>query len=80
MTVDVAARLAAGRPSVSNTQAYVSACHAVGYQHPDLTAHGAQILEWYGGEDGLDLDALDADCGAAARRCGRRRRGAAPRP
>jgi hypothetical protein len=33
-----------------------------GYQHPDLTAHGAQILEWYAGEDGLDLHALDADC------------------
>ncbi|WP_445168971.1 hypothetical protein ACTXG7_06415 [Mycolicibacterium sp. Dal123E01] len=62
MTVDVAARLAAGRPSVSNTQAYVSACHAVGYQHPDLTAHGAQITEWYCGEEGLDLHMLDADC------------------
>ena len=62
MTVDVAARLAAGRPSVSNTQAYVSACHAVGYRHPDLTAHRAQILEWYCGEEGLDLQALDADC------------------
>jgi hypothetical protein len=71
MTVDVAARLAAGRGSVSNTQAYVSACHAVGYQHPDLTAHAAQIVEWYCGEGGLDLHALDADCallraGAAA--------------
>ncbi|MCX2932431.1 hypothetical protein ORI20_19335 [Mycobacterium sp. CVI_P3] len=62
MTTDVTARLAAGRPSVSNTQAYVAACHAVGYQHPDLTAHGAQIVEWYGGEEGLDLHALDADC------------------
>jgi hypothetical protein len=62
MTVDVAARLAAGRPSVSNTHAYVSACHAIGYQHPDLTAHASQILEWYGDEDGLDLHALDADC------------------
>jgi hypothetical protein len=62
MTLDVAARLAAGRPSVSNTQAYVSACHGLGYQHPDLTGHAAQILEWYGSEDGLDLHALDADC------------------
>ncbi|WP_319430856.1 hypothetical protein [Mycobacterium sp. RTGN5] len=62
MTLDVAARLAAGRPSVSNTQAYVSACHTVGYQHPDLTAHAAQVIEWYCGEDGLDLHALDADC------------------
>ena len=62
MTVDVAARLAAGRASVTNTQAYASACHAAGYQHPDLTAHAAQIIEWYCGEDGLDLRALDADC------------------
>lgn len=64
MTVDVAARLAEGRPSVSNTQAYVSACHGVGYQHPDLTAHGSQVIEWYCSEDGLDLRALDADCAA----------------
>ncbi|EHB58346.1 putative alanine and proline rich protein [Mycolicibacterium rhodesiae JS60] len=64
MTVDVAARLAEGRPSASDTQAYVSACHAVGYQHPDLTAHGSQVVEWYCSEDGLDLRALDADCTA----------------
>ncbi|WP_179469385.1 hypothetical protein [Mycolicibacterium vinylchloridicum] len=64
MTVDVAARLAEGRPSVSDTQVYVSACHAVGYQHPDLTAHGSQVVEWYCSEDGLDLRALDADCAA----------------
>ncbi|AQT81405.1 hypothetical protein B1R94_22345 [Mycolicibacterium litorale] len=62
MTVDVAARLAAGRPSAANTQVYVSACHAVGYQHPELTAHPAQIIEWYCGEEGLDLYVLDADC------------------
>ena len=62
MTVDVAARLEAGRPSVTNTQTYVTACHVLGYQHPDLTAHGAQILEWFGSEDGLDLAVLDADC------------------
>jgi hypothetical protein len=64
MTVDVAATLAEGRPSVSNTQVYVSACRGVGYQHPDLTAHGAQVVEWYCSEDGLDLRALDADCAA----------------
>ncbi|AKK26448.1 hypothetical protein [Mycobacterium sp. EPa45] len=64
MTLDVAARLAAGRPSVTNTQTYVTACHAVGYQHPDLTAHPAQIVEWFGNEDGLDLTQLDADCAA----------------
>ncbi|KAA0110078.1 hypothetical protein [Mycolicibacterium sp. P1-5] len=62
MTLDVAARLAAGRSSVTNTQTYVTACHAVGYQHPDLTAHAAQIMEWFGGEDGLNLTVLDADC------------------
>lgn len=64
MTFDVAARLGEGLPAVSNTQTYVSACRAVGYQHPDLTATGAQIRDWYGGEDGLDLHALDADCAA----------------
>ncbi|WP_431233444.1 hypothetical protein ACQ856_01465 [Mycolicibacterium psychrotolerans] len=62
MTLDVASRLAAGQPSVANTATYVTACHAVGYRHPDLTAHAAQIFEWYGGEDGLDLAVLDADC------------------
>lgn len=64
MTLDVSARLAEGRGSATNTQIYVSACHALGYQYPDLTAHGAQILEWYGGEDGLDLHVLGADCAA----------------
>lgn len=62
MTLDVAARLAEGRASVTNTQIYVSACHALGYQHPYLTAHGGQIIEWYCAEDGLDLNVLDADC------------------
>jgi hypothetical protein len=64
LTLDVAARLAAGRSSVTDTQTYVTACHAVGYQHPDLTAHPAQIVEWFGGEDGLNLTVLDADCAA----------------
>ncbi|MBI3689329.1 MAG: hypothetical protein HY239_01215 [Mycolicibacterium aromaticivorans] len=64
MTRDVASRLAAGQPSVANTATYVAACHAVGYQHPDLTAHAAQIFEWYGGDDGLDLAVLYADCAA----------------
>ncbi|QEN15745.1 hypothetical protein [Mycobacterium sp. ELW1] len=64
MTRDVASRLAAGQPSVVNTATYVAACYAVGYQHPDLTAHAAQIVEWYGGDDGLDLAVLDADCAA----------------
>lgn len=64
MTVDVAARLAQGRPAVANTEAYVDACRAVGYQNADLTSRGGQIGEWYSTEDGLDLAALDADCAA----------------
>ncbi|WP_396926328.1 hypothetical protein [Mycolicibacterium sp.] len=64
MTLDIAARLASARPSVANTQAYVTACHAVGYQHPDLTGHAGQIVEWFSCDDGLDLAVLDADCAA----------------
>ena len=63
---DVAARLAEGRPAVEHTQTYVQACHALGYQHPDLTAHGSQVLDWYDTETGLDLRVLDDD-GAALR-------------
>ncbi|MGD1240754.1 hypothetical protein [Mycobacterium seoulense] len=59
---DVAGRLAEGLPAVEHTQSYVQACHAVGYQHPDLTAHPAQARDWYDTEDGLDLRALDRDC------------------
>ena len=61
---DVAARLAEGRPAVERTQTYVQACHAVGYQHPDLTAHGSQVLDWYDTETGLDLRVLDDDSAA----------------
>jgi hypothetical protein len=60
--LDVSARLAEGRAAVEHTQNYVWACHVLGYQHPDLTAHGSQVRDWYGSEDGLDLFALDADC------------------
>lgn len=60
--LDVDGRLAEGRPAVEHTQTYVQACHTLGYQHPDLTAHPAQIREWYASEDGLDLRALDRDC------------------
>jgi hypothetical protein len=59
---DVPARLAEGREAVEHTQIYVSACRLRGYQHPDLTAHGAQVRDWYDGEDGLDLQLLDGDC------------------
>jgi hypothetical protein len=40
------------------------ACHVLGYTNPDLTLHASQVSDWYGSEDGLDLRALDADCGA----------------
>lgn len=62
MTFDVANRLADARGAIGNTQTLVSACASVGYQHPDLTSHGAQIAEWFGFDDGLDLGILDADC------------------
>lgn len=60
--LDVADRLAEGRPAVEHTQAYVQACHALGYAHPDLTSYPSQIRDWYTSEDGLDLHALDRDC------------------
>jgi hypothetical protein len=58
---DVAARLAEGRAAVDNVGEYAWACHLVGYQNPDLTLHAAQVRDWYGSEDGLDLRALEAD-------------------
>ncbi|MCV7030114.1 hypothetical protein [Mycobacterium sherrisii] len=60
---DVAGRLAEGRVAIEHTQAYVHACHALGYQHPDLTAHRWQLRDWLDGEDGLNLLVLDRDCG-----------------
>ncbi|MGB8387208.1 MAG: hypothetical protein WCE76_05070, partial [Mycobacterium sp.] len=60
--LDVAERLAEGLLAVEHTQSYVQACHALGYQHPDLTSHPAQIRDWYDSEAGLDLRALDRDC------------------
>ncbi len=60
-TLDVAARLAEGRPAVDNVGDYVWACHLLGYQNQDLTLHAAQVRDWYSSEDGLDLRALDAD-------------------
>jgi hypothetical protein len=61
---DVAARLSEGRPAVEHTQTYVQACHVLGYQHPDLTAHGSQVQDWYDTETGLDLRVLDDDSAA----------------
>lgn len=60
--LDVAARLSEGRDAVEHTQSYVQACHALGYENADLTMHPARVREWYAGEDGLDLCALDRDC------------------
>jgi hypothetical protein len=58
---DVAGRLAEGRTAVEHTQTYVQACHALGYQQPDLTAHASQVQDSYGAESGLDLKVLDND-------------------
>ena len=65
--LDATSRLAEGRPSVEVVQTYVSACHQLGYQNPDLTLHAAQVRDWYATEDGLDLPALNADCAALER-------------
>ena len=59
---DVPSRLTEGRPAVANLQHYVWACHQLGYRHPDLTAHAVQIGDWYGTEEGMDLEALRKDC------------------
>jgi hypothetical protein len=61
---DAASRLAEGRPAVDDIQNYVWASHLLGYQNPDLTMHAAQVRDWYGTEDGLNLGALDNDCAA----------------
>jgi hypothetical protein len=60
--LDVAGRLAEGRPAVEHTQSYVRACQLLGYHDPELTSHPDQIRDWYHSEDGLDLRALDGDC------------------
>jgi hypothetical protein len=60
--LDVAERLAEGQLAVEHTQSYVRACRTLGYEHPDLTSQPSRIRDWYDGEDGLDLHALDRDC------------------
>ncbi|VBA35775.1 hypothetical protein LAUMK13_00890 [Mycobacterium innocens] len=60
--LDVAERLAEGRPAVERTETYLLACQRLGYHHPDLTSRPAQISDWYDSEEGLDLHALDSDC------------------
>lgn len=62
MTFDVAARLADAHGAVENTQTLVSACAVVGYQHPDLTLHAGQIVQWFECDEDLDLALLGADC------------------
>lgn len=61
---DAASRLADGRPAAGIIQDYVWACHLLGYQDPELTLHASQVRDWYGSEDGIDLQALDSDCEA----------------
>lgn len=61
---DVAGRLAEGREALAHNQTYVSACHRLGYRHPDLTSYGGQLADCYDSEAGLDLRLLDADCAA----------------
>jgi hypothetical protein len=60
---DVAERLAEGSTAVEHTQAYVRACHTLGHAHPELTSRPSQIRDQFDSEDGLDLRALDRDCG-----------------
>ena len=65
-TIDVAARLDRGQPTVETFAEVVWACGLLGYQHPDLTAHVGQVHDWYATEDSLDLGTLDSDCAALA--------------
>lgn len=62
--LDVSARLSEGREALAHTETYISACRRLGYQHLDLTGYDGQVLDWYDGEDGLDLRLLDDDCAA----------------
>jgi hypothetical protein len=61
---DVAGRLAEGREALAHNQTYVSACHRLGYRHPELTGYDGQLADCYDSEAGLDLRLLDADCAA----------------
>lgn len=61
-TFDVSGRLAQGRPSVEAMSEYVWASHQVGFTDSDLTLHPAQVRDWYGTEEGMDLVVLQRDC------------------
>ncbi|WP_052751444.1 hypothetical protein [Mycolicibacter arupensis] len=65
-SLDVSARLTEGREAIAHTQAYVSACHRLGYRQPGLTDYDGQLAEQFDSEAGLDLELLDADCAALA--------------
>ncbi|KXW60027.1 hypothetical protein MPHL43070_25885, partial [Mycolicibacterium phlei DSM 43070] len=56
--------MADGLPGVADIEGYVLACRALGYTHPELTAHAGQVRDWYTSEDGLRLSALESDCAA----------------
>ena len=49
---------------MAHSQFYVSACHRLGYHHPELTGYDGQLADSYDSEAGLDLQLLDADCAA----------------
>ena len=57
----VTARLADGRAGLTDLSTLVQAAALRGYSDADLTRHPGQPGDWYATEDGLDLDALDAD-------------------
>ncbi|OBJ49560.1 hypothetical protein [Mycobacterium sp. 1423905.2] len=57
--LDVAGRLAEGRPALDHAETYIRACQAVGYDPADLNA---RLRDAYDSEDGLDLHVLDGDC------------------
>ena len=60
MTPDASGGLARGRGAVANTETYAAACRRLG-----LTALSAErVAELYDAEDGMRLDALDADAAA----------------
>ena len=66
MTADTHSRLADGAAAAANTEAYVTAYVTASYGagHPGLTGEGVRGL--YSAEDGLSLQALDADSAALA--------------
>ncbi|MHA7651756.1 hypothetical protein ACX9NE_22580 [Mycobacterium sp. ML4] len=62
--LDVAGRVAEGLPAIEHMRSYLHACRQIGYRDPDLTGDPAYIADLYASEDGLDLQALGADCAA----------------